>query len=229
MSASLGIIVFARFDSKRLPGKALRPVGGIPLLERVIRRAQLLPWPVYLATTTNDSDNALVELADGLGVASFRGSTERVLDRAVHAADEFGLDAFGRLCADRPLFPLDTLDWAMRFAAGERDPDCFPDLVTNRLTSSPVRGLTTEVVRSAALRRISQREVSAEHQEHLTAYMYAHQEEFVIVSLPQGMHAYARAGFAVDTESDLLELNEIFAVSDEIDMSVADADQIHRS
>jgi len=51
MSVPMGTMVFSRHDSSRLPGKALRPIGGMPLLERVIRRAQLLPWPVYLATT----------------------------------------------------------------------------------------------------------------------------------------------------------------------------------
>lgn len=126
MSDSIGIVVFARHDSHRLPGKALRAIGGIPLLERVVRRAQLLPWPVILATTAKASDDSLVELAADLRIPSFRGSEDNVLERAVLAAEEFGLDAFARLCGDRPLFPLDDMRAAMTAMAD----DAGLDLVT---------------------------------------------------------------------------------------------------
>lgn len=110
----IGTLVFSRSESSRLPGKALLQLGGMPLLERVIRRAQLNPWPVFLATTERVSDVRLAGLAAQLGVPSFRGSAERVLERAVLAAEVFGLDAFVRLCGDRPLFPLDDLRQAVQ-------------------------------------------------------------------------------------------------------------------
>jgi spore coat polysaccharide biosynthesis protein SpsF len=228
LSTAVGILVFARYDSTRLPGKALRPVGGIPLLERVIRRAQLTPWPVYLATTTKSSDDSLVALAERLGVASFRGSEERVLERGVLAAEEFGLDAFVRLCGDRPLFPLDTLQCAaaaMQSAVPDVEP--VPDLVTNFYTGGSVRGLTTEVVRTATLRRIMDRGVSAEEQEHLTLYFYEHPEECEILAIDGPDGEYECPGFAVDTESDVDNLNRIFAMSDAIDLSVQEADRMY--
>ena len=230
MSIAVGILVFARYDSTRLPGKALRPVGGIPLLERVIRRAQLTPWPVYLATTIKSSDDSLVALADRLGVVSFRGSEDRVLERGVLAAEEFGLDAFVRLCGDRPLFPLDTLQSAAT-AMQSTVPRAgsVPDLVTNFHTGGSIRGLTTEVIRTATLRRIMNRGVSAEEQEHLTLYFYEHPEEFEILGITGPGGSYECPGFAVDTESDVDNLNRIFAASAAIDLSVHDADRIYRA
>ena len=59
----LGIIIFARFDSVRLPGKAMLDLGGIPMLARIIRRAQLTGYPVFLATSDEPNDDVLVELA----------------------------------------------------------------------------------------------------------------------------------------------------------------------
>jgi spore coat polysaccharide biosynthesis protein SpsF len=227
----MGILVFSRYDSSRLPGKALRLVGGIPLLERVIRRAQLLPWPVYLATTTKSSDDALVTLAEDLGVPSYRGSAERVLERAVLAAEAFGLDAFARLCGDRPLFPLDTLDRAVRVMEPDgAEPDLLlPDLVTNDLGGCAVPGLMTEVARTATLRQLLNRGVSAEQQEHVTLYFYDHPDEFRILGVEPTAGRYSCPGFAVDTESDMINLNRIFAACPAIDLTVTEADRIYRS
>jgi spore coat polysaccharide biosynthesis protein SpsF len=228
MSPRLGIVVFSRFDSSRLPGKALRLVGGIPLLERVIRRAQLLPWPVYLATTTRHSDESLVELAERLGVPAFRGSEDDVLQRAVMVAENAGLDAFARLCGDRPLFPIETMERAMTLMQQrlcEREP---LDLVTDYLSGRTPRGLTTEVIRTATLRRILEGPVSAEQQENVTTSFYDHPDAFRVVRLPLSSIDYACPGFAVDTAADVENMNKIFSVSPAIDVSAAEADRIYR-
>lgn len=229
MSDRFGTLVFARHDSQRLPGKALRSVGGMPLLERVIRRARLLPWPAYLATTDKPCDDALVALAAGLGVASFRGSEDRVLERAVLAAECFGLEAFARVCGDRPLFPLDELLEAaviMGLGRNVSESGREPDLVTNRLRGDCAPGLTTEVIRTAALRRCLGRAVSPHHQEHLTSYLYEHQHEFAIIELPSRVATYSCPGFAVDTAADLARLERVFAVTGALDLSAAEADRI---
>lgn len=228
MSMRIGTIVFSRSESSRLPGKALRHLGGMPLLERVIRRTQLLPWPVFLATTERESDDRLAALAAQLGVPSFRGSAERVLERAVLAAEAFGLDAFVRLCGDRPLFPLDDLRGAVQAmqaatAAGLGE---GPDLVTTWSDGRCPRGLTTEVVRTATLRRILDQGVTADEQEHLTLSFYRHPASYRIVSLPVPEGPFACPGFAVDTEADLVRLERIFTASPALNLSPAAADRI---
>ena len=222
----LGTLVFSRHDSCRLPGKALRSVGGMPLLERVLRRALLLPWPVYLATTSKPCDDPLVALAARLGVDSFRGSEDRVLERAVMAAETFGLDAIARICGDRPLFPLDDLVHAL---IAMRDDVSTPDMVTNRTLHGMPPGLTTEVIRTRTLRNILDRGVSPAEQEHLTSHFYAHPEAFRLVSIPPPADLYTCPGFAVDTEADLTRLERIFAVSAALDLTTLEAERIYRS
>lgn len=231
MSIRLGTLVFARSESSRLPDKALRHVGGMPLLERVIRRAQLLPWPVFLATTDRAADDRLVALAARLGVEPFRGSAERVLERAVLAAEAFGLEAFVRLCGDRPLFPLDDLREAARVMQVDAAsvPRAPLDLVTTIGEGRCPRGLTTEVVRTGTLRRILNRGVSAGQQEHLTQYFYEQPAEFRIVRLPTPTASFVCPGFAVDTEADLAMLDRIFSVHPALDLTAAEADRIHAS
>lgn len=229
MTISMGTLVFSRYDSARLPGKALRQIGGMPLLERVIRRAQLLPWQVYLATTVKPSDDALCDLAQRLGVPVFRGPEDRVLERAVLAADAFGLEMFVRLCGDRPLFPLDSLlQAAATVTTAQSVSAAMVDLVTDYVPGRTVRGLTTEVVRSATLRRIHDRGVTADQQEHLTQYFYDNPSEFVIARLPLRQTVYACPGFAVDTEADLRALDFVFADHQSVEMSVAEADDRYR-
>lgn len=229
MSTSVGILIFSRHDSRRLPGKALRLLGGIPLLERVIMRAQLCRLPVYLATTEAPSDDALVAVADALGVEIFRGSSERVLERAVLAAEAFGLDAFVRLCGDRPLFPLDDMREAVAAMRGEPETGDPADLVTTFSPGETVRGLTTEVVRTATLRDLLDRGPSRHEQEHVTPHFYEHPEKFRIVRLPVTPTGLACPSFALDTELDLHNLERIFAGSNTIDLSPAEADRIYRT
>jgi spore coat polysaccharide biosynthesis protein SpsF len=231
MSIKLGTLIFARFESTRLPGKALIELGGLPLLERVIRRAQLLPWPVFLATTDRAADDQLVSLAAQLDVLSFRGSSERVLERAVLAAEAFELDAFIRLCGDRPLFSLDDLEHAASQwrSAFQSDPLCPPDLVSNCLGQTCPRGLTTEIVRTHTLRQILDCGVSHSQQEHLTQYFYENTSQFKIIRIDAPRAAFRCPGFALDTESDLTRLKSIFDACPDIDLSPADADRIFSS
>lgn len=224
----IGTLIFSRSESSRLPDKALRDLGGMPLLERVIRRAQLLPWPVVLATTDRQADDRLVAIAAGLGVDSFRGSAERVLERAVLAAEAFGLDAFVRLCGDRPLFPLDDLRDAVEAMqpATEKDPGKAPDLVSTWSESQCPRGLTTEVVRTATLRRILNQGVSADEQEHLTLCFYDRPANYHIVKLPAPVGPFNCPGFALDTMADLERLGKIFSINQQLDLSPEAADLI---
>ena len=223
---TLGTLVFSRIRSQRLPGKALCSVGGMPLLERVLRRARILPWPVFLATTDTPCDDVLVALAAGLGVESYRGSEERVLERAVLAAEAFGLDAFARICGDRPLFPLEGLEVAL---STMRDDPSTPDLVTNRIPSDVPPGLTTEVIRTSSLRRILDGNASADDQEHLTNHFYRHPHDFRIAPIPPPVGVSVSPGFAVDTEADLTRLSGIFAVAPDLDLTAADAERISRA
>jgi spore coat polysaccharide biosynthesis protein SpsF len=183
---------------------------------------------VFLATTDREADDRLAALAARLGVPSFRGSAERVLERAVLAAEAFELEAFVRLCGDRPLFPLNDLRDAVQAmqaatAAGLGE---GPDLVTTWSDGRCPRGLTTEVVRTATLRRILDQGVTADEQEHLTLSFYRHPAYYRIVSLPVPEGPFACPGFAVDTEADLVRLERIFTVSPALNLSPAAADRI---
>lgn len=95
----------ARTGSARLPNKVMLPILGKPMLalqvER-IRRSMLID-EVIIATSTNPNDDAVEALARQIGVACFRGSEERVLDRIVGALSHFGVEIQVEFYGDCPL------------------------------------------------------------------------------------------------------------------------------
>jgi spore coat polysaccharide biosynthesis protein SpsF len=181
-----------------------------------------LPLPVYLATTGKESDDSLVAVAHSLGVPYFRGSESDVLERAVLAAEEFGLQTFARLCGDRPLFPIDD----MREAVNAMQSDGALDLVTTFAAGRSATGLTTEVVRTQTLREVLIHGPSLEQREHVTSYLYDNPTEFHVLRLPhRGPAQYRCPSFAVDTQSDLATLDRMLLLSPALDVTAAQADR----
>lgn len=201
MTRRAGIVVFSRMSSSRLPGKALRDFGGMPLLAWVIRRARTLPYPVFLATSTDPSDDPLEALAVSEGIAVHRGPLDDVLGRAAGAACRFEIDVIARLCGDRPYFDTDEMARAIGIALD--DPTI--DLVSNWIPGRTAPGLTTEVITRRALERAAREASQPEEREHLTAWLYALGRDVRIERI--GSPANDLAGrYAVDTPADLAML-----------------------
>lgn len=201
MNRRAGILVFARMTSSRLPGKALADFGGMPLLTWVIRRARTLPYPVFLATSDEPSDDPLARLAAGEGVQVYRGLLEDVLGRAVAAARRFDLDVIARLCGDRPYFDTDEMAYAIEIARA--DPSL--DLVSNWVPGRTAPGLTTEVISRRALERAGREAKSPREREHLTAWFYAPARDVSLERIASQANEL-RGRFAIDTAEDLAAL-----------------------
>src|ERR1700730_18242390 len=84
----------ARMTSTRLPGKVLLPCLGRPMLELMIERVKRSRYldTIVIATTTNGTDNPIVELAEKLGVGYFRGSEFDVVGRVTTAMERVEAD-----------------------------------------------------------------------------------------------------------------------------------------
>lgn len=205
-SPRMAIIVFARMGSTRLPGKVLMDFGGRPLLAHIIARAQALGRPVIVATSDQVEDAAVADLAMACGAGTFRGSLDNVLQRAISCARAHGLDAFARLCGDRPFFPQQQMRDGLAQMQHAIIHGFALDLATNHLPDSPPPGLSTEVVRLAALERVLACQPSERHREHLTSSLYDHASDFVIQPIWQDFSVTRPHRFAVDTGEDYRRL-----------------------
>ena len=92
--------------SKRFPGKALVPLAGKPVLERVVERAKLVPFvdTVIVAFPADDASIPIYQLCNSLGVACASGSEDDVLSRIYDAATMYGIDTIVRVTGDSPFF-----------------------------------------------------------------------------------------------------------------------------
>ncbi len=195
-----GLIIFARYDSARLPGKALRPLAGRALLGWVIDRAhQVLDnLPVMVATSERAVDDPIADFAEKEGIGLYRGSTHNVAGRALAAAEAAGLGAFARISGDSPFFDYTLLEDMI-----VRQQDADLDLHTNVMLRSYPAGASCEVVKVAAMRRLAVAARTAEEREHVTLYFYRHPEQFRIENIKASNDRYQGVRLVVDTAADL--------------------------
>ncbi|MFH1184376.1 MAG: glycosyltransferase family protein [Chloroflexota bacterium] len=179
-------IIQARMASSRLPGKVLMDLEGRAVLARVMertRRATALDGAV-LATTTDASDNAIVEYCRRRGIRCIRGSHFDVLDRYYTAARQLRADVVVRITADCPLIDPALIDDAVHVLLGVQDVQIAGggfgrtefDFVANRLPPPRHRtypiGLDAEVCTFDALERAWREAREPEAREHVMPYLY---------------------------------------------------------
>ncbi|NWH04982.1 hypothetical protein HXW94_08300 [Desulfobacter latus] len=112
------IIIQCRFSSFRLPGKAMYPLCGIPMLTFLIRR---LSWGleheyfrIIVATSDSPEDNPVEAWAHQEGVACIRGNLENVLARYMKTIRAFPSVLNVRVTADNPLTCPDIINSCVR-------------------------------------------------------------------------------------------------------------------
>lgn len=200
-----GLVIFARFDSRRLPGKALRMLAGKPLLSHVIERAAAVGnYPIIVATSDRAIDDRIAAFALAARVEVFRGSADDVLGRANACVRSFGLDCLVRICGDSPFFDSAL---AARMLADAR-PGQF-DLLTNVWPRTFPKGLSVETIAAEALAAAAAA-ASADEREHMTQHFYAHPRRFRIENYESGNPGFADYSLAVDTEADLARASWIY-------------------
>ena len=107
----------ARMTSTRLPGKVMSKINGIPILEILISRIKKAKnvSNILIATTTNDIDNQIEDLANACDVKCFRGSEEDVLGRLSAALKKTSEEYVIQLTGDNPLIDPAIIDFMANF------------------------------------------------------------------------------------------------------------------
>jgi 3-deoxy-manno-octulosonate cytidylyltransferase (CMP-KDO synthetase) len=136
------IIIPARFESTRFPGKPLALIGGQPMIGRVILRAKRIPGISQVVVATDDLRIAETAIAFKAEVVMTRADHRSGTDRAAEAAVQLRLPP-GTLVVncqgDQPFLPVEAVtdliarhqahpEWPMstliyRFSNPEEIPD----------------------------------------------------------------------------------------------------------
>lgn len=200
-------IIQARMGSQRLPGKALKDIGGETMLARVVRRTRRasLIDEVIVAITKELADNILVAECRRIHVFFFRGTEEDVLDRYFRAAGAYKAETVVRITSDCPLIDPGVVDRVIGCFLDKR-----ADYASNSLVRTYPRGLDTEIMTVEALGR-AWREATERYQRmHVTPYIYENPNLFRIISIT-GKDDYSHHRWTVDEQEDLDFVRTVYA------------------
>jgi spore coat polysaccharide biosynthesis protein SpsF len=198
------VVVQARRGSTRLPGKVLLPLGGRPMLDRMLERltAARRPDAVIVATTTDPADDAIAAVAASAGVACYRGHPTDLLDRHYQAARLARADVVLKVPSDCPLIDPAVVD---RVLDAHLAADGRADYTSNLHPESYPDGSDVEVMSIDAL-AAAWREATRPHErEHTTPFLWDQPERFAVqnVAWETGRDVSRSHRVVVDYEADL--------------------------
>ena len=203
------VIIQARMNSSRLPGKVLLPLplnGPTTVLGHVVARAKQLAagQRVVVATSIRTDDDPLAAAAQALQTPVFRGDEQDVLGRFGGALAAHDADVVVRITADNP-----AIDPAFMRAAVAHHLATRADYT---LTTGLPLGTNIEVIGALALRRAVAEANRPEEREHVTPYLRRHPELFRLETLPLTVPpAVAALRLTLDYPSDYALLHLLFS------------------
>lgn len=204
-----GIIIQARHGSSRLPRKMLKPFAGYPsLLDLILQKLlkAFSPDKIILATSDNESDDALAAIGYRQGVHVFRGSEKDVLDRFIQASSAHSLTHAVRVCADNPFLDVKFIGQLIETGSLHPDSDYVSAFFSNGLpTIRSHSGFFAEWVSCDALQKVAASTSDGFFHEHVTNFIYSNPDIFQIFGirlLPGRESFYSNVRLTIDTASD---------------------------
>jgi spore coat polysaccharide biosynthesis protein SpsF len=164
------VILQARLDSARLPQKCLLPLGGRPLIFRVMKALSFVNCELKILACPEDCVGAFAPLAKEVGFELSPGSKDDVLARYCHAIRRFGPDRVIRATGDNPFVFADAAS-ALNDEAEALNADYAG-------YSGLPYGAGVESVAAEALLRAEKEAAARPEREHVCPYLYGHPELF---------------------------------------------------
>ena len=202
----IAAIVQARMSSSRLPQKVLMDLQGKPVIEQVFHQLSYskLLNEIILATSSDSSDDPLIEWAKSKQIKYFRGDLNNVLKRFYDTAKYFNIEVIVRITADCPLIDPEIVDNVIeQYLIGNHDyfsntnPPTFPD------------GLDTEVFSFVSLEKAFDRAKLLSEIEHVTPYIRNHPEEFKIGNYSSSIN-YEHFRWTLDNPEDYYFISAVY-------------------
>lgn len=165
------VIIQARMNSSRLPGKVLMQLEGKSVLAHVIERCKVIPGTdvVCVATVDGPESDGIVIEAHRNGAEVFRGSESDVLERYYLAAKSLDADIILRVTSDSPLLDPEIYGRALNLLKSSG-----ADYVANNLPPSWPHGLDCEAFTFAWLERAALEATKPSEREHVTPWIREH-------------------------------------------------------
>lgn len=211
------VIIQARMNSTRFPGKVLKKINGLTVLELVINRLEKSKNinNIIVATTVSDYDNEIVNLVSSLGVKVFRGDEVNVLERYYLAASRFGSQNIIRITSDCPLIDSSLVDLFINTFQKELVNNQSIDYLSNKIIPTYPIGQDIEIFSYGTLEKTYKSAKARYQLEHVTPYIYENSNEFNIYSMINEVDL-SKERMTLDTKEDLDYIETIYSYFDDI-------------
>ena len=210
-SPNVGIIVQARMTSTRLPGKILKTLSeNVTILELLLKRLKLskLSNSIIVATTKNEIDRPIIEIAKINNIQFFLGEEFNVLERYYIAARKFKIGLIVRITSDCPFVDPIMIDDMISFYKKNRYDFIYN--VAEDLTNIPI-GFDIEIFSFETLKKVYKNAKSEKDKEHVTSYINCHPNQFSIFYYnDENIKKIDGLRLTIDYPEDLILCREIF-------------------
>jgi len=206
------IIIQARMNSKRLPGKVLKKINKKTVLENIIFRLKNLNYTIVVATTNNLKDKKIIDLCKKQKIKFFKGNEKDVLSRFYCCASQLKAKSIIRITADCPLIDYKIIKKliyqykkynydhiGLATGAGVKDINCnkFPD------------GLDAECFNFKSLENAHYFAKNKFDREHVTPYIWKNKKKFKVGYL-ESAKDYSNLRLTLDNLEDLRLIRIIY-------------------
>ncbi|MCE9538855.1 MAG: glycosyltransferase family protein [Bacteroidetes bacterium] len=155
--------------STRLPGKIFKKVKGKTLLQYHIERLKETGLDIAIATTTNTTDDCVVDFAQKINVKSYRGSEENVLSRYYETAKMYGFEIIIRVTSDCPLIDPHLIRNSVEKYLKLNNPNLYLSIGIERTFA---RGFDLEIFSFKLLEEAFLNATDDSDLEHVTPYIW---------------------------------------------------------
>ena len=176
----IGAIVYARMDSRRLPGKVLMKLGyHNHIMDYCVDALKHLePVKTIIATSDRAVDLPLEDYALKRKLNHFRGELDDVAHRTIACCSQFDLDYFIRVNGDSPFINIQLIKAGLELIMNHNF-----DLVSNLIHRSYPYGVSCEIIKVKTFKNYYSR-FSELEREHITSFFYKNLKEIKFAELP---------------------------------------------
>ena len=108
------VVIPARWDSSRFPGKPLAKIGGIPMIQRVVAQADKAECVSEVIVATDDSRILDFVLSAGVRAIMTSDAHPSGTDRIAEVARDRDCDIVVNVQGDEPLIPPQNIDQVVK-------------------------------------------------------------------------------------------------------------------
>lgn len=208
----VAVIIQARMDSTRLPGKVLMNLTGkesvLGYLLKRLSKCRCVD-KVIVVTTTNPKDDVLEKWLKERNYLFFRGSEEDCIERYCGALEKFRADIVVRITSDCPLAVPQVIDEMIKYYL---DNIKEIDYLSNRQFANFPDGVDTEIFTFKMLKEAERNALLKEEIEHINYYFLNRPSQYRIRYYNNSLgRDYSRFKLSIDTAAELEHVRSLFS------------------